>query len=324
MIGKRMTIRLKRCLIIGLLILHAWIALSTTSAAMREWEKAWAMYMPAGELKKFEILISYIPVYQKRLVYDSKIIPQQYKALPALAFLPAVYYTYSNPGKAMGDSRSHNGQGTGARPEAAARSDSQKLTSLVENVLEDHNRLRSIISLLYDEDMSRRFMAAKALGEIARLAPDLMKQRWERIFRAFDDTMSCWGAAEALGEVGRNLPQHRKKIVMFLRGFRKDDCSCQGYIWGMCRICQVDSAMIKDFIAELEDFLASRNVCMTGQALWALGELGMKEAVGKIKSFLSDGRETWLFENEQVSMKSIGRIAEEAIRKLELSGDISP
>lgn len=202
--------------------------------------------------------------------------------------------------------------------------ESRDVTALVDEVIKDHGKLRNLISLLYDEDMGRRLTAAKALGEIARLEPELMKQRWERIFRAFDDTMSCWGAAEALGEVGRNLPQHRRKIVLFLRGFRKDECSCQGYIWGMCRICQVDRAMIKDFTPELEGFLGSRNVCMTGQALWALGELGLEEAVEKVKGFLGDGRETWIFENEQVSRMSIGQIAEEALKKLELSGALGP
>ena len=195
----------------------------------------------------------------------------------------------------------------------------EDITELVEGVTRDHSKLRNIISLLYDEDMSRRFMAAKALGEIARQEPELMKQRWERIFRAFDDTMSCWGAAEALGEIGRNLPQHRRKIILFLRGFRRDECSCQGYIWGMCRICQVERAVTGDFIQELEGFLDSRNVCMTGQALWSLGELRIKEAAEKIKGFLHDKRETWIFENEQVSLKSIGEIAGEALKKLEPS-----
>jgi len=131
--------------------------------------------------------------------------------------------------------------------------------------------------------------------------------------------MSCWGAAEALGEIGRNLPQHRRKIILFLRGFRRDECSCQGYIWGMCRICQVERAVTGDFIQELEGFLDSRNVCMTGQALWSLGELRIKEAAEKIKGFLHDKRETWIFENEQVSLKSIGEIAGEALKKLEPS-----
>ncbi len=183
--------------------------------------------------------------------------------------------------------------------------------------MRDHRKLRNIISLLYDEDMGQRLIAAKALGEIARREPELMKQRWERLFRAFDDTMSCWGVAEALGEIARNLPEHRRKIVLFLKVFRKDECSCQGYLWGMCRICQVDRDMIKDFIPELTGFLNSPNVCMTGQAIWVVGELGIKEATVEIKGFLDDARETWIFENDSVCIKSIRWIAKEALSKLE-------
>lgn len=192
------------------------------------------------------------------------------------------------------------------------------LSSMVEEAVGDHKKLRNIISLLYDEDMEQRFLAAKALGEVAKRDPEMMRQRWERIFRAFDDTMSCWGAAEALGEIARNLPGQRSKIVLFLRGFRKDECSCQGYIWGMCRICQVEENRIGDFAPDLMGFLESRNVCMTGQAIWAAGELNIKEAAGKIKGFLNDSRETWLFENDSVSVKTIGKIAEEALAKLKV------
>lgn len=195
--------------------------------------------------------------------------------------------------------------------------ESRDLALLVEEAVRDHRKLRNIISLLYDEDMTLRLMAAKALGEVALRDPDMMKQRWERILRAFDDTMSCWGAAEALGEIGRNLPGQRSKIALHLRGFRRDECSCQGYIWGMCRICQVDGNMARDFLPDLAAFLESGNVCMAGQAIWAVGELGMKEAVEKVKRFMGDERETWIFENDSVCLKTIGKIAEEALRKLE-------
>jgi HEAT repeat protein len=189
---------------------------------------------------------------------------------------------------------------------------------LVDEAIKDHRKIRNIVSLLYDEDITRRFTAVKALGEIAKREPELMKQRWERIFRSFDDTMSCWGAAEALGEIARNMPRYRRKIVLFLRVFRKDDCSCQGYIWGMCRICQVDRDWINDFAPELEGFLNSSNVCIRGQALWALGELRIKEATGRIKDFLLDEGETWYYENEAAYRKRIRTIVEEALRKLEL------
>jgi hypothetical protein len=100
---------------------------------------------------------------------------------------------------------------------------------LAEQALQDHGKIRKIVALLYDEDMARRFAAAKALGEIAQREPELMERRWMRIFKSFDDTMSCWSAAEALGEIALNMPQQRGKIMLFLKGFRRDDCSCLGY-----------------------------------------------------------------------------------------------
>ena len=191
------------------------------------------------------------------------------------------------------------------------------ITVLIEEAIKDHRKLRNIMSLLYHEDMAERLRAALALGEITRRDPELMRQRWERIFRSFDDTMSCWGVAEALAEIARNMPeQHRGRLVNFLRGFKRDDCSCQGYIWGMCRICRIEGARVSDFLPELEGFLDSQNICMRAQALWALGELERKEAANRIRGFLGDENEVWLFENDSVCRKSIGTIAAEALKKM--------
>ena len=187
---------------------------------------------------------------------------------------------------------------------------------MVDEAIKDHTKIRKIVSLLYDEDMTRRLTAAKALGELAKREPELMQQRWERIFRSFDDTMSCWGAAEALGELARNMPQHRGRITLFMRVFRKDDCSCQGYIWGMCRVCQVDRDRIHDFAPELEAFLNSPHICLRGQALWALGELRIKEAGNRMKDFLRDEGEIWYYGNEMAESKKVSIIAEEALKKL--------
>lgn len=191
------------------------------------------------------------------------------------------------------------------------------IAPLVEEALKDHRKLRNIVSLLYHEDMAERLRAALALGEITRRDPELMQQRWQRIFRAFDDTMSCWGVAEAMAEIARNMPkEHRGKLVNFLRGFKRDDCSCQGYIWGMCRICKIEDGRVNDFVPELEAFLDSQNICMRAQSLWALGELARKEAAERIRAFLKDENEVWIFEDGSVSRKSIGMIAGEALKKM--------
>jgi hypothetical protein len=188
---------------------------------------------------------------------------------------------------------------------------------LAQEAIAHPQKIRQIVALLYNDDMERRFVAVKALGGITRRSPQLMKQRWERIFHSFDDTMSCWGAAEAVGEIARNMPpENRTKVVQFLRNFRRDDCSCMGYLWGMCRVCQVDPRWCAEFVPELLMFLSSVNVCIRGQALWALGELRVGEAAEKIQGCLDDEGETWYYENDAVCRKSVKTIAGDALRKL--------
>ena len=178
-------------------------------------------------------------------------------------------------------------------------------------------RLRQIIGGLYGVDMQKRFESAKALGLIAKDDPDTIEKTWNRIFYAFDDTMSCWGVAEGLGEIARNLPRLRSKILALLRKFQEDESSCQGFIWAVCRIGQVDRKLVDDFIPDLKRAIDSGASCMIGQSLWAVGELGIVDGVSAANRFLNDGRETWIYENDSVRRMTLGEIANEALQKLQ-------
>ncbi len=56
---------------------------------------------------------------------------------------------------------------------------------------------------------------------------------------------------------------------------------------------------------------------MLGQTIWALGELEILEVTERIKGFLDNDREIWIYENDSVKRKTIGEIAGEAVKKME-------
>lgn len=178
------------------------------------------------------------------------------------------------------------------------------------------NSIRDIVVGLYGVDMQKRFDAAMALGRLAKDDPDAVMRVWNRIFYAFDDTMSCWGAAEGLGEIARNMPGLRTKILALLRKFAADEASCQGFVWAVCRIGQIDLKLIEDIIPDLDRASASHAACMVGQSLWALGELRISGCEDRLRTFLEDDRETWLYENDAVRKKTIAEIAGEALKKI--------
>jgi len=49
-----------------------------------------------------------------------------------------------------------------------AKGTDEKIKGLVDEALRDHQKIKRIISLLYDQDMEKRLLGAKALGEIGR------------------------------------------------------------------------------------------------------------------------------------------------------------
>lgn len=195
--------------------------------------------------------------------------------------------------------------------------DTENLELTVGQAIQDRRKLRSLVSLLYDIDVRKRFFAARALGEIARTNPEVINHIWRRISSAFDDTMSCWGVAEGLGEIARNQPHFRDRTVSLLRMLIKDEVSCQGCIWAVGRIGQVDRDVISGFIPDLISLLDSPEICMAGQTIWTLGELKIRDAAEKIRGFLNDSRTTWIFENESANVRTLGDIADEALVKLQ-------
>jgi hypothetical protein len=49
-----------------------------------------------------------------------------------------------------------------------AKGKDERIKGLVDEALKDHQKIKRIISLLYDQDMEKRLLGAKALGEIGR------------------------------------------------------------------------------------------------------------------------------------------------------------
>lgn len=73
--------------------------------------------------------------------------------------------------------------------------------------------------------------------------------------------MSCWGAAGGLGEIARNMPELRDKLILHLKKFQRDEASCQGYVWAVTRVGQVDRGKISALIPGLVRYLDSDEAC---------------------------------------------------------------
>lgn len=182
---------------------------------------------------------------------------------------------------------------------------------------EDKKRLRSAMTLLFDDTEDNRLLGAKTLGEIARVRPDLIMRRWSRIYNAFDDTMSCWGVCEGLGEIARNIPELRGRIVLRLKKFRCDEVSSKGYVWAMCRVCQVDRERLEGFVPELAEFLKADEADILGQAVWAAGELGITYFYERVKAHSADRRDATVYGNDAVRRTTLSVLTAEALEKLE-------
>ncbi len=200
--------------------------------------------------------------------------------------------------------------------QTSARTFANKRDTLVSEFLKGTKKFRHILALLYDEDMETRFLGAKVLGEVTRLKPECIRTKWYRLFCSFGDTMSCWGVAEGLGEIGRNLPESRGKIALLLKRFRNDRVTCQGYVWAVCRIGQVDRNQMKSAISGLGGFLMSADDDIVGQTIWAIGELDLRDLCGRLKPLSGDPGTVRIYDHETVRSAPIARLVGEAYEKI--------
>lgn len=180
------------------------------------------------------------------------------------------------------------------------------------------NPLRIMNSLLFESDPLICYRALEGLGIIAALGAEGNLERLRKMIRRFfwmmnDESGNVgWYAAEAIGEILRNVPKLIAEYGHMLPPFLAEEPFEKGTRIAIARVAEIDKAcfdmpVIKKLIQTLDD----PNPNIRGTSIIALKVLGAEEARELIKSLESDETRIDLydFKTGEIEKITIGKLA---------------
>ncbi len=194
--------------------------------------------------------------------------------------------------------------------------------ALVQMALDDPLVLRKMQRLLYSADLDKRWKTILTLGAVAgaishhnpTIVGDLLRRL---LYSANDSAATNWGAIETVGEIIRNQPSLYGSFVRHILGLINDIPSRAAILWAIGRIGELHPKLVRtNSFFVLFDLLDSDNPEIRGHAVWALGQIGAKEAYNAVTRLLNDDEEFCLFDGEDLKYIKISEVAQTALSKM--------
>jgi HEAT repeat protein len=178
--------------------------------------------------------------------------------------------------------------------------------------------VRTLVSLLYDGEPLARWRAVTAVGRLAAAEPEKVRPLVQRFIWWMNEESGGigWSSGPALGEIGRMAPELLRDAARVLVHFRAERMILSGVFWGCGRVAETYPEEVKEVVPELETYLADPDAEIRGTVAWALGEIGDARARRGLESLLRDGEQVLLYDGEELALKETGAISAEALQKI--------
>ncbi|MBI4644278.1 MAG: HEAT repeat domain-containing protein [Deltaproteobacteria bacterium] len=172
-----------------------------------------------------------------------------------------------------------------------------------------------LLNFLFSPGELVHWRATEGLGYVAAARPEQVRKVINRLlYQLNEDSGSTgWGAASALGEIGRHQLPLVEEILPMFYGFLEHDFSRAPMLWGLGRLWEVHPGALEEAVPLLFTFLGAPDPQVRGVAAWCLGKVrppGMAEA---LQGLLGDDGPVELYDQEQLRRTTVGRLAREAL-----------
>ncbi len=172
-----------------------------------------------------------------------------------------------------------------------------------------------LLNFLFSPEELLQWRAVEGLGHVAAAHPEQVRKVIGRLLYQLneDSGSSGWGAAAALGEIGRrHLPLVEDILPMFC-GFLKEKFSRASMLWGLGRLWEMHPGVLEEATPLLFAFLEDPDPQVRGLAVWCLGRVRPPAAKEALKGLLRDDSAVELYDQERLRRTSVGRLAREAL-----------
>lgn len=172
-----------------------------------------------------------------------------------------------------------------------------------------------LMGFLFSPGELLHWRATEGLGYLAAAQPEQVRKVINRLlYQLNDDSGNAgWGAASALGEIGRHQLPLVDEILPMFYGFLEHEFARAPMLWGLGRLWEVHPGVLEEAYPPLFAFLGDPDSQVRGLAAWCLGKVrppGLGEA---LQALLGDGGPVELYDQEQLRRTTVGQLAREAL-----------
>jgi HEAT-like repeat len=191
-----------------------------------------------------------------------------------------------------------------------------------------------LIGLLAESNETIKWRAVTTLGQVTEQLFSRDPERARTIIRQLIWNLNeesggiGWGMPEALGEILAVLPALQKEYGCLLVSYIVDEhCFIEneqiqkGVLWGFGRVKDLGPDLRAKAVPFLLEILNQADPELQATAVWALGEMGIGEALPFLKDLPRQNRMVKIYSNGSLQEKPFFRWVEEAIQKLEYGGE---
>jgi len=175
-----------------------------------------------------------------------------------------------------------------------------------------------LMQFFYDPGDLLHWRALEGLGYVAGSNPAQVGKLINRLIYLLneDSGSNGWGAAAALGEIGRHQISLVKEIIPMFVGFLEEEFSQEPMLWGVGRLAEVHPELLEEVLPVIVPFLTNPEAQKRALAAWGLGKARYHPAADAIRALLEDDQPVQLYDHEGLFQTSVGRMAQEALANL--------
>jgi hypothetical protein len=177
-----------------------------------------------------------------------------------------------------------------------------------------------LLRFIYDPGDLLHWRALEALGQVAAAYPGQMQKVLGRLLWLLNEDSGSfgWGAASALGEIGRGRLSLVKEIIPMFNGFLEEEFSRGPMLWGLGRLGEVHPELLEEALPLIAASLGDRDPQVRAWAAWCLGKARVSGAAAGLAELLGDETPVTIYDGGELHDTTVGRIARRALAALEL------
>jgi hypothetical protein len=175
-----------------------------------------------------------------------------------------------------------------------------------------------LMQFLYDPHDPLHWRALEGLGHVAHGHPSQVQKIISRLLWLLNEDSGSfgWGAAAALGEIGRHELSVVAHIIPMFCGFLEETFSRAPMLWGIGRMAKVHPEELHEVVPYLLPCLEDNDPQVRGLSAWALGNLMEQGARENLAKLLTDERPVRLYDEGDVQTTTVAELARKALANL--------